>query len=83
MPQVTPEMFRQWLQHPVTQALHREVRQAQEELRQRLAEFERHPGAEPSDDKLRGAIFGMQQALDWSVMGEPEKFKQEASMTGY
>lgn len=40
------------------------MREAKEELRDRLSDFD---GDGAGDDKLKGAIYGLEQAMDWEV----------------
>ena len=62
--QVNKEMYRVWKHDPVTQRFLKEMREAKEELRDRLSDFD---GDGTGDDKLKGAIYGLEQAMDWEI----------------
>ena len=62
--EITREQFKNWKHDPVTQRFLKEMREAKEELRDRLSDFD---GDGTGDDKLKGAIYGLEQAMDWEI----------------
>ena len=61
---VTREQYRVWKHDQVTQRFLKEMREAKEELRDRLSDFD---GDGTGDNKLKGAIYGLEQAMDWEI----------------
>jgi hypothetical protein len=62
---ITKEQYEHWRRHPVTRKLHEVILEARAEAQENLSNFNRPAQAEPSDDKLRGLIKGLDTVVEW------------------
>ncbi len=64
--QVTPEMFYNWLQYPVTQRFREALEEVREQLVNQLTDYNR-PCSVEEMAKLKGCINGIDMVLSWKV----------------
>jgi hypothetical protein len=63
---ITHQMFLNWLDHPVTRRLVKDMRDARQKTLELLGDYYR--GSEqPNDDRLRGFIRGIDEVLSWET----------------
>lgn len=74
---ITYQMFLNWLDHPVTRKLHEALKQAKQESLETLGDFLRGPQEQPSDDRLRGFIRGIEVVLEWEAVEPPQAKEKE------
>lgn len=75
---ITYQMFRNWLDHPVTRKLHDDLKVARQECLETLGDYQRRAEEQPNDDRLRGLVRGIEEVLEWEAVEAPQAKEKEA-----
>lgn len=73
---ITRRQYLNWLDHPVTRRLFKELKAVRQGQLEVLGNYHRTQEDQPSDDRIRGAVWTIDQVLEWEV-GDDKKGEEE------